>query len=126
MENRKKKKTKTKPKKKNTTQKEVKKVDSRGNGIKHKTDSFYPNVSQQRSEYFYPNIFSHIFFNVLNSFAIFTQMIIAGGQVSGAVQFHPTFGMNEYTATGGAQTMMANRISFFLNLTGRFFNFDRS
>lgn len=38
--------------------------------------------------------------------------------MSGASRLQPTFGWDEYSATGGALTMMANRISYFFNLTG--------
>jgi acyl transferase domain-containing protein len=48
----------------------------------------------------------------------------AGGQVGGSVQFHPTFGWDEYSATGTALTMTSNRISFFFNLTGPSVTYD--
>jgi acyl transferase domain-containing protein len=50
--------------------------------------------------------------------------IFSGGQVSGSNRLQPTFGWDEYSATGNAQTMMANRISFFFNLTGPSVNYD--
>lgn len=62
--------------------------------------------------------------NIIHLYFVCTLINIIGGQVSGAARFQPTFGWNEYSATATALNMVANRISFFLNLTGPSVTYD--
>jgi hypothetical protein len=75
-------------------------------------------------------VFCFLFFVFCFLFFVFCFLFVfvvkntAGGQLGGSANFRPSFGWDEYSATGNALTMTANRISFFFNLTGPSVTYD--